>query len=73
MKLQKNWLVTTNQKNANGKKLSDGEVELIRRLHAEYPYGHCGHLGYRKLAVLFGVHKQTIASICQFRRRLNAI
>lgn len=44
-------------------KLSDAEVDLIRDLHEE------GMIGYRALARHFGCSRDTIAAICQYRRR----
>jgi hypothetical protein len=50
-------------------KLSDHEVELMRRLHEEYPEGHPQHLGYRKLASKFGVTKTLVRRICNYQLR----
>lgn len=49
--------------------LSDRDVELMRQLHEEYPNGHPKYLGYRKLAVIFAVSRDTVRAICLHRRR----
>jgi len=49
--------------------LTDHEVELMRELHEEHPVGHPQHLGYRRLAKMFGVSKTTVRHICVYRER----
>ena len=44
-------------------KLSDSDVNLIRDLHEEYEFG------YKKLAFVFEVSRDTIRQICTYRRR----
>jgi hypothetical protein len=39
--------------------LTDGEVALMRSMHAEHPTDHPDHLGYRKLARIFEVPRET--------------
>jgi len=56
---------------APGAKLSDHEVDLIRELHEEYPPGHPAHLGYRKLAVRFGVSRNAISNYCRYLKRVS--
>lgn len=43
-------------------KLSDREVDLIRRLHED-------GMSYKRLADKFGVAKSTVASIVKYQRR----
>lgn len=43
-------------------KLTNAEVDMIRRLHAE-------GLSYRTLAEKYEVSKRTIAAICRYERR----
>ena len=43
-------------------RLSDHEVELMRRLHEQ-------GIGYRNLAKIFDVHRATVQFICTYRRR----
>ena len=43
--------------------LSDRDVDRIRDLREDYD------LTYDQLSFMFGVHKMTIASICQYRTR----
>ena len=57
--------------NARGAKLTDAEVELIRQLHEEYPRGHPEHLGYRRLAVKFGVSRNAISNYCRYLKRIG--
>lgn len=49
-----------------GARLSNADVDRIRELHEESGFS------YGVLAVMFNVHKQTIAAICQYRRRATA-
>jgi len=49
--------------------LSDHEIELMRQLHEEYAVGDSRHLGYRRLAKLFGVAKTTVRHFCNYERR----
>lgn len=51
-------------------KLTDSEVERMRRLHAEYAVGHPDHLGYRRLAKMFEVPKTTVQRLITGRDRL---
>lgn len=44
-------------------KLTDAEVEIIRRIYEE------GMVGYRALAQAFAVNRDTIARICRYERR----
>lgn len=44
-------------------KLSDEQVDLIRDLHEEYGFG------YKKLAHVFKVSRDTIRQICLYMRR----
>ncbi len=46
-----------------GARLSDEQVDRIRDLHEDHG------LSYLQLAAMYSVSKQTIASICQYRRR----
>jgi len=48
-------------------KLTEHAVELMRTLHEEYPPSHPRHLGYRRLARIFGVSKSTVRRICAYR------
>ena len=43
--------------------LTDAEVESIRRLHAEHQTGHPSHLGYRRLARMFEISRETIRRV----------
>lgn len=43
-------------------KLTDGEVEQIRRLHE-------GGMGYSRIAVKFEISKSSVALICRYERR----
>jgi len=49
--------------------LGDHEIELMRQLHEEYPVGHPKHLGYRRLAKMFGIAKTTVRHYCNYERR----
>lgn len=50
-------------------KLTDSDVELLRRMHEEFPEGHAQHWGYRRLAVKFGVTKTLVRKICNYQVR----
>lgn len=70
-------LVKTSEKgrrigeSAPGAVLTDHEVELMREMHEEYPRGHPGHVGHRKLAKIFGVSRTTASNICHYRKRAS--
>lgn len=49
--------------------LTDRDVELMRKLHEEYPYDHVGHMGYKALGIVFQVPWSTARDICKYRRR----
>jgi len=49
--------------------MSDHDVELMREMHEEYPRAHKGHLGYRRLADIFGCHRNTARKICLYLNR----
>lgn len=44
-------------------KLTDHEVELMRRLH------EVEKIGYRQLAKMFDIARTTVRDICNYRRR----
>lgn len=50
-------------------RLTDHEVELMRRMHEEYPVGHPLHVGCRVLAAKFGVTKTLARKICAYKVR----
>ncbi len=46
-------------------RLTDAQVDEIRELREDHG------MKYHELALMFGVHKQTIAKICQYQRRAS--
>lgn len=46
--------------------LSDHEIELMRRMHEEFPVGHPEHVGYRRLATKFDCTKTAVRKICNY-------
>lgn len=54
-------------------RLSDHEVELMRVMFEEFPRGHPGHVGYRKLTAIFGCSYTTTANICRYRKRVKGL
>lgn len=50
-------------------KLTNHEVELMRRLHEEHPVGHPDHMGCRKLAKMFEVSVRQVWRVCTYRNR----
>lgn len=59
--------ITSCKKNNN--RLTDHEVDLVRQMHEEFPPQSPGHLGYRRLAAMWGVSRYTIRNLCLYRRR----
>lgn len=53
-------------------RLTDAEIELMRQLYEEYPRGHPKHWSMGQLAVKFRCHKQTVAKIVTYQRRIEA-
>ena len=53
--------------------LDDVEIDHMRERHEEYPPGHPLHMGYRKLAKLFGVSKTAARKICTYAIRAQTI
>lgn len=49
--------------------LTDHECDLMRSMHEEYEVGHPKHLGYRRLAKMFGVGRTTVRQICNYEYR----
>lgn len=49
--------------------LTNHEVELMRKLHEEYPTGHPLHWGYRRLSAKFGCTKTLARKICNYLLR----
>lgn len=47
-------------------RLTDHEVELMRRMHELHPVGHPEHWGYRRLSAKFGVTKTLARKICNY-------
>lgn len=47
-------------------KLTDGEVDLVRKLHAE-------GMGYAEIAEKFGVSRVTVGRICRYERRAESV
>lgn len=48
---------------------TDHDVELCRRMHEEHPVGDPRHLGYTRLARIFGVDRATIRDWVKYRFR----
>jgi hypothetical protein len=48
-------------------RLIERDVELMRQLHEEYPVGDPRHLGYRRLARIFGVAKTTVRQAVNYK------
>jgi DNA invertase Pin-like site-specific DNA recombinase len=48
----------------NAGRLRDDDVDLMRELHES-------GVSYGALAIEFGVHKQVVAKICQYERRIE--
>jgi len=48
-------------------RLSERDVELMRQMFEEYPIGHQKHLGYRRLARIFGVAKTTVRQAVNYK------
>ncbi len=44
-------------------KLSTSQIDFIRQLHEDY------HWGYRAIAGVFGISRDTVRHICLYRRR----
>lgn len=53
--------------------LSDHDVELMRVMHEEHPRGHAEHIGYRKLAAIFGCSPSMARHICLYRKRVKGL
>jgi hypothetical protein len=58
--------MTTSGEQHPAAKLTDREIEMLRRLH-----DLCG-ISYRALSIGAQAPVQTIAAICQYRRRTDA-
>lgn len=48
---------------------TDHEIELMRRMYEEHPVGHRLHVGFRKLARIWGCSKTHVVEICTYLQR----
>lgn len=72
---RKRWVAMNEAGNArigeyhHGAKLTDAQVEAIRDQYEAYPRGHKLHLGYKRLAQIWGVSVSSIRMIVTYERR----
>lgn len=50
--------------------LTDSDVQRLRELHNEFPPGHPNHLGYRRLAKIFEVPRETVRRLAKGQHRV---
>lgn len=54
-------------------KLSNNDIELMRRMYEEYPVGHPKHLGFSKLAKIFECSRTHVVEICTYQQRAQTV
>lgn len=50
-----------------GAVLTSHDAELMREMHEEFELGEPGHLGYRKLAMIFGISRNAAENCCRYK------
>jgi hypothetical protein len=50
-------------------RFTDHEIELMRQMYEEHPVGHKLHVGFRKLAVIWGCSKALIVRVVTYDLR----